>query len=107
MIAFRSLFFTQKYCTTTTLEYQNNEEDDNQENNPSFLQSSNSINSELLPQRNKLSKVERLKLFSSIALDQDPPLNDIILGLLLGDGHIERRWLKNPEILDVCNLWTK
>ena len=73
------------------MEYQNNEEDDNQENNPSFLQSSNSINSELLPQRNKLSKVERLKLFSSIALDQDPPLNDIIIELLLGDGHIERK----------------
>ena len=73
------------------MESQNNEKDDNQQNNPLLLQPSNSINSELLPQRNKLSKVERLKLFSSIALDQDPPLNDIIIELLLGDGHIERR----------------
>ena len=73
------------------MESQNNEEDDNQQNNPLLLQPSNSINSELFPKRNRLSKVERLKLFSSIPLDQDPPLNDIIIGLLLGDGHIERR----------------
>ena len=73
------------------MESQNNEEDDNQQNNPLLLQPSNSINSELLPKRKRLSKVERLKLFSSIPLDQDPPLNDIIIGLLLGDGHIERR----------------
>ena len=73
------------------MESQNNEEDDNQQNNPLLLQPSNSINSELLPKRKRLSKVERLKLFSSIPLDQDKPLNDIIIGLLLGDGHIERR----------------
>ena len=89
------------------MESQNNEKDDNQQNNPLLLQPSNSNNCELLPKRKRLSKVERLKLYSSIPLDQDTPLNDIIIGLLLGDGHIERRWMQNPEILDVCNLWTK
>ena len=73
------------------MQSQKKEEADNQQNSRSLLQPSNSNNCELLPKRKRLSKVERLKLYSSIPLDQDTPLNDIIIGLLLGDGHIERR----------------
>ena len=39
----------------------------------------------------RLSKVERLK-YSSLPLE-NPRLNDIIIGLLLGDGHIQKRSL--------------
>ena len=73
------------------MQSQKKEEADNLKYSRSLLQAPTSKSSELLPKR--LSKIERLKLYSSIPRDQYPPLNDIIIGLLLGDGHIERRYL--------------
>ena len=57
-----------------------------------FCSYSNSKESSLkILQTKRLSKVERLK-YSSLPLE-NPRLNDIIIGLLLGDGHIQKRSL--------------